>query len=235
MCKTKCATAPHCKWGSFWSSSHPCKGGCQNPVEVVGEQAIGAAVNEPVINFITSSEPGFIPAIPEIKLPEFFESTKDAAVKVMQQHQDYGSAFGKTVIIDEQDSVYRSKLNFEEWYNKFEEEIDIELAETGADREMDFDREKEYEKRYDKYLLGPSVHDKAWAAWQADQMDNMVDVNAAAYVKGYKVGYEATRKKYDSAEVYLLLKKLLADHPLHRGIQITPMMVLKWFEKNKKK
>lgn len=43
-------------------------------------------------------------------------------------------------------------LDYEEWYAKFEDDIDTELAETGADREMDFDREREFEKRYEMYL-----------------------------------------------------------------------------------
>lgn len=43
-------------------------------------------------------------------------------------------------------------LEYEEWYAKFEDEINIELAETGADREMDFDSEREFEKRYEMYL-----------------------------------------------------------------------------------
>lgn len=43
-------------------------------------------------------------------------------------------------------------LDFDEWYDKFEDEITVELAETGADREMDFDREREFEKRYEMYL-----------------------------------------------------------------------------------
>ena len=44
------------------------------------------------------------------------------------------------------------KLSFEEWYNLNEENIYIELAENGADRELDFDSEKEFEKRYEKYF-----------------------------------------------------------------------------------
>jgi len=43
-------------------------------------------------------------------------------------------------------------LEYEEWYVKFEDEINIELAETGANREMDFDGEREFDKRYDMYL-----------------------------------------------------------------------------------
>ena len=43
-------------------------------------------------------------------------------------------------------------LEYEEWFAKFEDEINIELTETGADREMDFDVEREFEKRYEIYL-----------------------------------------------------------------------------------
>lgn len=43
-------------------------------------------------------------------------------------------------------------LEFDEWYSKFEEEINIELAETGKDRELDFDPEKEFVNRYNIYL-----------------------------------------------------------------------------------
>lgn len=43
-------------------------------------------------------------------------------------------------------------LTFDEWYNLNEEGINIELAESGADREMDFDSEKEFNKRYEIYL-----------------------------------------------------------------------------------
>ena len=44
------------------------------------------------------------------------------------------------------------KLRYDEWYNLNEDEINIELAENGADREMDFDSEREFEKRYEIYL-----------------------------------------------------------------------------------
>ena len=43
-------------------------------------------------------------------------------------------------------------LKYEEWYTKFEDEINIELAESGADREMDFDSEREFDERYEMYL-----------------------------------------------------------------------------------
>ena len=44
------------------------------------------------------------------------------------------------------------ELNFDEWYCLHEDEINIELAEIGSDREMDFDPELEFEVRYQKYL-----------------------------------------------------------------------------------
>ena len=44
------------------------------------------------------------------------------------------------------------KLNYDEWLSINQKDIDIELAENGADREMDFNPEKEYEKRYEDYL-----------------------------------------------------------------------------------
>lgn len=44
------------------------------------------------------------------------------------------------------------KLNFDEWYELNEKEINIELAENGADREMDFDSEKEFRDRYQEYV-----------------------------------------------------------------------------------
>ena len=44
------------------------------------------------------------------------------------------------------------RLEYEEWYAQNEEEINIELAESGADREMDFDSELEFDKKYQEYL-----------------------------------------------------------------------------------
>ena len=39
-------------------------------------------------------------------------------------------------------------LEFEEWYELFEDFINMELAEIGANREMDFDSEREFDKRH---------------------------------------------------------------------------------------
>ena len=43
-------------------------------------------------------------------------------------------------------------IAYMQWFYENEEQILLELAETGADREMDFDLEAEFDKRYEKYL-----------------------------------------------------------------------------------
>jgi hypothetical protein len=49
-------------------------------------------------------------------------------------------------------------LEYEDWCEKFEDEINIELAENGCDREMDFDSELEFERRYNIYLNNKLSH-----------------------------------------------------------------------------
>ena len=44
------------------------------------------------------------------------------------------------------------KIEFEEWCEKNEGELSIMFAETGMDRELDFDVENELERCYQKYL-----------------------------------------------------------------------------------
>ena len=46
------------------------------------------------------------------------------------------------------------KIAFEEWCEKNEEELSIMFAETGMDRELDFNIENELEELYEKYLKG---------------------------------------------------------------------------------
>ena len=57
----------------------------------------------------------------------------------------------------------KEELTFDEWYDLYEDEINIELAENGADREMDFDPELEFEKRYQEYMeeIDISIDDRA--------------------------------------------------------------------------
>jgi len=43
-------------------------------------------------------------------------------------------------------------LDFEQWYELNEEDINTELAESGADRELDFNSEMEFDNRYIKYI-----------------------------------------------------------------------------------
>ena len=42
------------------------------------------------------------------------------------------------------------KIEFEEWCRKNEDELYIKFAETGMDRELDFNVENEMEKEYEK-------------------------------------------------------------------------------------
>ena len=49
-------------------------------------------------------------------------------------------------------NLTEADLQYEQWYYDNEEAILIELAETGAYREMCFDIEAEFDKRYELYL-----------------------------------------------------------------------------------
>ena len=46
----------------------------------------------------------------------------------------------------------KTKMTFEEWLDLNEDELNIYFAETGMDRELDFNIENELEKLYEKYL-----------------------------------------------------------------------------------
>ena len=48
-------------------------------------------------------------------------------------------------------------MTYEEFINTFQEQIMIELAETGADRELDFDLESEMEERYVQYCKDSDI------------------------------------------------------------------------------
>jgi hypothetical protein len=43
-------------------------------------------------------------------------------------------------------------LKYDDWFDEFEDSIILELAENGADREMDFNIEEEFRIRYEVYL-----------------------------------------------------------------------------------
>ncbi len=43
-------------------------------------------------------------------------------------------------------------LKYNEWFDKYHDVIYLELAENGADREMDFNPEEEFRTRYEVYL-----------------------------------------------------------------------------------
>ena len=44
------------------------------------------------------------------------------------------------------------KLNFDEWLNENYFDLNCEAAESGMDRELDFDRDLFEEKKYDEYI-----------------------------------------------------------------------------------
>ena len=48
-------------------------------------------------------------------------------------------------------------MTYEEFINAFQEQIMIELAESGADRELDFDLESEIEERYLQYCKDNNI------------------------------------------------------------------------------
>ena len=96
-----------------------------------------------------------------------------------------------------------SKLNFDEWYLIHEDDINIELAESGADRELGFDAELEFEYRYTKYLNSLDETEKYddkgnliyfemprgfWYKWEYDDRGNKIrqdDTNGFWWVAEY--------------------------------------------------
>ena len=49
-------------------------------------------------------------------------------------------------------------LDYEAWAETYEEELYILAAESGADREYDFDEDRFYEKQYEEYLKAECHH-----------------------------------------------------------------------------
>ena len=95
-------------------------------------------------------------------------------------------------------------LDYHEWFDKNEDELDIEIMETGACDEMDFDADRFYERKYEEYLkrheeIGMAfitgshaygtphrnsdvdlvVRMPAMAAWQLASLSDKWDENAA--------------------------------------------------------
>jgi len=59
------------------------------------------------------------------------------------------------------------KMTFEEWLDLNEDECNIYFAETGMDRELDFNVENELERRYQEYeeKLAKEQQMEAWAEY----------------------------------------------------------------------
>ena len=49
-------------------------------------------------------------------------------------------------------TIMKTKLSFEDWREANVDDLDCRFAETGADREPDFDRERAEEELYEDYL-----------------------------------------------------------------------------------
>ena len=49
-------------------------------------------------------------------------------------------------------STIVKEILFEKWYNDNIEELRIQWAESGADREMDFDEDREIERQYELFM-----------------------------------------------------------------------------------
>lgn len=56
-----------------------------------------------------------------------------------------------TVFIEK---IMENTLSFEEWLCEYQQDLSIEAAELGLDRELDFDSEQWAQKKYDLYLAG---------------------------------------------------------------------------------
>ena len=52
------------------------------------------------------------------------------------------------------DNITETDNHFERWFDENEERLSIEAAETGADRELDFDFESFCEHKYSEFLKG---------------------------------------------------------------------------------
>ena len=61
-------------------------------------------------------------------------------------------AEGSGVDYDEVTATDNILTEYDVWFHENEESILIELAESGADRELDFNLEAEFDRRFQKYL-----------------------------------------------------------------------------------
>lgn len=74
---------------------------------------------------------------------EFIEFATNSVIKVAKMDSDDALKFLKSAV--------KERL-MELWYNDNIDDLRIKWAETGADREMDFDEEREMLKEYSRFL-----------------------------------------------------------------------------------
>lgn len=118
------------------------------------------------------AKPIFLVELPSSSSQEYFVRVREALVNKMEDYHVivfngmcdnlkfdcfYEKDFNE-VKFEELKEIVRNRLNttklmsFEEWCEINEDLVNLEISESGADREMDFDSEKEFNKRYEKYL-----------------------------------------------------------------------------------
>jgi membrane glycosyltransferase len=61
---------------------------------------------------------------------------------------------------------YSKLKSYEFFIFEMSDSIDIKLAENGADRELDFDRETEYQEHYDRYVEEWTKIDRKFGSMQ---------------------------------------------------------------------
>jgi hypothetical protein len=77
-----------------------------------------------------------------------FESVAESIFDEIFPFHDDSKDENLTFVAPEPNKV----MNFEDWQEENHEELTAVFAETGQDREMDFDLEKSLEEEYEKYL-----------------------------------------------------------------------------------
>lgn len=119
----------------------------------------------------------------------FYVNSEDAAKQIIERFSE-GCIYGNDIIIPMKGYDLRlfMPLSYEEWYDRFGDQINIELAESGADRELCFDSEHEFERRYERYMgrFCMNIHD--------DDGSPVLDIKSCRWLK--RQGFNISTEKY---------------------------------------
>ena len=85
------------------------------------------------------------------------DMSKDQISKLLKQEREWTAMFDSDVrvglaLLDELRKLSKAPLSFEQWYELNYFEVSVDCAESGADREMGFDLEREMEDRYERFI-----------------------------------------------------------------------------------